>query len=204
MTVLYNAIPNGDIDPESPITTGLMTSLRDNPIAMFEGTSGAPRLTASAIASGALTSDLFSTGSIRASAIASGAIENQKVRRATSGSLYSPSAASDSEALSWPTNYIKVKEIYVPFGGTYSVYFEMGFKVNASAYGRIYVNGAAIGTERVQTSGGNYIGYSEDIVLQAGDLVQLYIRNTTGGGNETKAQNFRVREAAPFHFIVNM
>jgi len=40
----YTAIPNGDIDPESPITTGLMTLLRDNPIAMFEKATGAPVL----------------------------------------------------------------------------------------------------------------------------------------------------------------
>jgi hypothetical protein len=28
----YTAIPDGDIDPESPITTGLMTAIRDNGI----------------------------------------------------------------------------------------------------------------------------------------------------------------------------
>lgn len=38
----YSAIADSDIDPESPITTGLMTKLRDNPIAIAEGSSGAP------------------------------------------------------------------------------------------------------------------------------------------------------------------
>ena len=38
----YTAIPNSDIDPESPITTGLMTLLRDNPIAITERAAGAP------------------------------------------------------------------------------------------------------------------------------------------------------------------
>lgn len=38
----YTVIPDSDIDPESPLTTGLMTLLRDNPIAISEGASGAP------------------------------------------------------------------------------------------------------------------------------------------------------------------
>jgi hypothetical protein len=33
---LYESIPTGDIDPESPITTSLMTALRDNPKALSE------------------------------------------------------------------------------------------------------------------------------------------------------------------------
>lgn len=38
----WTTIPDSDVDPESPITTGLMTALRDNPQAMGEGASGAP------------------------------------------------------------------------------------------------------------------------------------------------------------------
>ncbi len=59
----YSAVPNGDIDPDSPITTGLMTLLRDNPIAIVEGASGAPRIVdaaidaAAAIATSKLASD---------------------------------------------------------------------------------------------------------------------------------------------------
>jgi len=40
----YTAIPNGDIDPDSPITASLMALMRDNPIAITEGASGAPRI----------------------------------------------------------------------------------------------------------------------------------------------------------------
>ncbi len=38
----YTAIPNGDIDQDSPVTQPLMTLLRDNPIAISEGSTGAP------------------------------------------------------------------------------------------------------------------------------------------------------------------
>jgi hypothetical protein len=40
----YAAIANGDIDQDSAITQPLMTALRDNPIALAEGASGAPRI----------------------------------------------------------------------------------------------------------------------------------------------------------------
>lgn len=45
----YTSIPNSDVDVDSPITTELMTALRDNPIAITEGASGAPRVLSKAI-----------------------------------------------------------------------------------------------------------------------------------------------------------
>lgn len=45
----YTTIPDSDIDPESPVTTGLVTKLRDNPIAITEGASGAPSIAINAI-----------------------------------------------------------------------------------------------------------------------------------------------------------
>lgn len=39
----YVAIPNGDIDQDSPVTQPLLTAIRDNPIAISEGATGAPR-----------------------------------------------------------------------------------------------------------------------------------------------------------------
>ena len=45
----YIAIANAEVDPNSPITADLMTKLRDNPIAMGEGASGAPKVYGSAM-----------------------------------------------------------------------------------------------------------------------------------------------------------
>jgi len=39
----YTAIPDGDIDQDSALTQPLMTLYRDNPIAISEGATGAPR-----------------------------------------------------------------------------------------------------------------------------------------------------------------
>ncbi|CAB4124407.1 hypothetical protein UFOVP59_2 [uncultured Caudovirales phage] len=45
----YVAVANGEIDADSPITADLMTKLRDNPIALSEGASGAPKVMAAAL-----------------------------------------------------------------------------------------------------------------------------------------------------------
>jgi len=46
--VAYTEIPDTDVDPESPLTTTLFTRLRDNPKAIAEGSSGAPRVSSKA------------------------------------------------------------------------------------------------------------------------------------------------------------
>jgi len=40
----YSAITDSEVDPESPITTSLVTKLRDNPLAIQEGDSTAPKV----------------------------------------------------------------------------------------------------------------------------------------------------------------
>ena len=54
----YTAINDTQIQPEAPVTSELMTLLRDNPIAVAEGDSGAPRVVSPALG---LT---FKTGSV--------------------------------------------------------------------------------------------------------------------------------------------
>jgi hypothetical protein len=51
----YVAIADSDIDPESPIVATLMTRLRDNPIAITEGSSGAPKVQTAGITDIAVT-----------------------------------------------------------------------------------------------------------------------------------------------------
>ena len=48
----YSSIASGEIDAESPLTDALFGKLRNNPLAMFEGAAGAPRLLGEAIATG--------------------------------------------------------------------------------------------------------------------------------------------------------
>jgi len=63
----YVTIPNGDVDPESPITTSLMVALRDNPTAITEGAVGAPEIVAAALEDGLQTWEHIQTNDISSS-----------------------------------------------------------------------------------------------------------------------------------------
>lgn len=51
----YSTIPGTDIDTDSPVTESLMTKLRDNPIAITEGATGAPKVQTAGITDLAVT-----------------------------------------------------------------------------------------------------------------------------------------------------
>jgi len=70
----YTTINNNEVDADSPITESLLTRLRDNPIAITEGATGAPTIQAGALANGCVRSDTFAAGSINESKIAAGAV----------------------------------------------------------------------------------------------------------------------------------
>ena len=54
---VWTTIPDSDIDPDSPFTTGLATAYRENVIAAFEGASGAPQMHPSSALSDTITTD---------------------------------------------------------------------------------------------------------------------------------------------------
>jgi hypothetical protein len=67
----YTAIPNGDVDQDSPVTQTLVTLLRDNPIAISEGSTDAPRIQPRALQTGLLgrtfgNSEVFDITNIKA------------------------------------------------------------------------------------------------------------------------------------------
>jgi hypothetical protein len=63
------SIPNGDIDPDSPITTSLITALRDNPIAITEKASGAPVLANDYIATAMIANSQVTQAKVAAAAV---------------------------------------------------------------------------------------------------------------------------------------
>jgi len=66
----YTAIPNGDVDADSPITTGLMTKLRDNPIAIANGDAGAPSIQLAAMAANSVDTSQIVAAAVGRSEIA--------------------------------------------------------------------------------------------------------------------------------------
>ncbi len=87
--------------------------------------------------------------------------------------------------------YKKVKEIKVNRVGTYTVSFQLAdLSASAVVYGRVYKNGAAIGTER-STGSSSYQTYTEDFTFAIGDLVQIYYKRQTGGIVATRNFNLK-------------
>jgi len=87
--------------------------------------------------------------------------------------------------------YAKVKEVLVRTQGTIRVKFDLKKDGTNTALGRIYINGVAVGTER-DTNSTSYVNYSEDISVEANDLVQLYIKPSANDVNKyAYTQNFR-------------
>lgn len=90
--------------------------------------------------------------------------------------------------------YTKLKEFAISVTGSYDVYFELNNADNSlNTYGRIYVNGAAIGTERSAATAA-YDTFNETVSVATGDLLQLYGKKDAGKtapyGN---VRNFRLR-----------
>jgi hypothetical protein len=99
--------------------------------------------------------------------------------------------SADNISGSSATTYVKVKEIKINISGTVRVKFDLGNGGLHTAFGRIYKNGVAVGTER-SSSTDTYTTYSEDIQLAPGDLLQIYAHTSADTSRNANIQNFRL------------
>lgn len=76
----YVAITDAQVDPEAPITSELMSALRDNPLAIAEGAIDAPRIQTAGIDDLAVTTAKLDDGAITSGKLSGGT-------RSFSGSL---------------------------------------------------------------------------------------------------------------------
>lgn len=141
-------LPDSDLDPDSPITTSLMIALRDNPIAISEGAAGAPEVKHAALEDHTASAPKYQVGSVGGASTTS-------------------------------TGYTKVAEMRIGSAGTIRVDFRLSIANAAStAFGRIYRNGVAVGTERSTTST-SLVTFTEAIAgWSRNDLIQLYVRTS--------------------------
>jgi len=92
------------------------------------------------------------------------------------------------------TSYVKKREIKIDkLASSLRIKFDLFDTASGFAYGKIYLNGSAVGTERGNNSQA-YVTYSQDITgpFKAGDLLQLYLKDD--GGAEAHCKNFRIYE----------
>ena len=99
-------------------------------------------------------------------------------------------ASSDTVTSTLSSSYVKLKEILVGKNGIISTSFDLKGEGTADiAYGRIYINAVAAGTERSTTSA-SYQTYTENVNVVAGDAVQVYAK--VSANISAYIQNFRL------------
>ena len=76
----YQEILDTEVEPEAPLTSSLGVRFRDNPIALANGASGAPRIQTAALNNGAVTQDKLASN-------AAGRSELKMGTNSVSGSL---------------------------------------------------------------------------------------------------------------------
>lgn len=111
----------------------------------------------------------------------------------TISSIYTRTSAL-TERSTQQTAYTKLKEIeFNDVAGTIQVSFDLksgSSTAGRTAYGRIYKNGVAVGTER-STLSTSYVVYTEDIAVSPGDLIQLYCKQQNAS-YVAYCQNFKL------------
>lgn len=104
--------------------------------------------------------------------------------------------SNPTERATYSQTYEKLKEIRIPAhistNSTYRIKFDLKMfqDLGDTAYGKIYLNGVAHGTEQTETST-SYVTYSEDLVIGGGDLIQLWGKSTDII-NPAKVMNFNL------------
>lgn len=100
--------------------------------------------------------------------------------------------------------YTKLLEVRIPGGGALRVVFSLRVdNIGSTGYGRIYRNGAAVGTQR-GTSSATAVQYSEDLSgWAAGDLLQIYGYNNSGYFAIVSAVSIQIGES-PIEFVTTI
>ncbi len=125
---------------------------------------------------------------------------NGKVKRAqvTAGDNV---VYSDLTSVYVGTTYTKIKAAKVFMDGVYRVTFRLRTGLTEyAAYGRIYVNGIAVGIER-STNSGDFVAFTEDITLNRNDSAQLWIKSTAG--QSAFADRFLVKTAEGYYVVAD-
>ena len=170
----WTTIPDGDIDPDSPVTTGLMTALRDNVEAALVADSGAPKI-----------------------------VEDAHTA-ITAGSSYRYSFEENEVTTPNAAYTKIIPDIVIQRSGTYQFVFDMkATGVGTSVEARVYRNAstgysgdAAFGTEQT-TSSLTYVTKTESLAVNAGDIISLYAKKS--GFTSVEVIDFRIESAIKQH-----
>lgn len=183
----YVAIADSDIDPESPLVATLMTRLRDNPIAITEGSTGAPKIQTAGI------TDLAVTGG--------------KLKASTAGNYLVMPLANAKASGAATTTPQKILEYIVGRSGAYRTITKHTFNSTNFAGNRhcaIYRNGTLVQDNTIAISvtiGAPYTSYfsNDTSGWTASDLIQVYIWTDSASDGEIATVRQLILEGDPIN-----
>lgn len=85
-----------------------------------------------------------------------------------------------SEKYNNSATYQKVKETIVNANGFIRILFDLWTTETGTVYGKIYINGVSVGTERSQADNGATT-YTQDLKIKRGDAVQIFAKHSDFG-----------------------
>ena len=139
-------------------------------------------------------------GAVTADKIGTGAVSRSKLENRIAGEYLEVSTVGGT--VYYGSGWTKIKEIYIPFGGTYRVRFDLlPSELGATCDAQIYKNYTAYGTA---VSAVDNAAYTQDIGgWSPGDLLQLYLY-VAGYGKSATTTYLRLYSGNPYNFYVNL
>lgn len=133
---------------------------------------------------------------------ADASVSRSKLENRIAGEYLEVSTGGGS--VGYGSGWKKIKEIYIPFGGTYRVRFDLAATdYTCTAGARIYKNGVAHGSA-VYTASPTPVAYTQDISgWSPGDLLQLYLIIDAYNRFATTTY-LRLYSGNPYNFYVNL
>jgi hypothetical protein len=142
----WTTIANNEIDGDSPITESLMTALRDNPVAITQGASGAPKIQNAALDADVVTTSKILNNAVTSLKILDGSVTASKL----SSSLYTAGAIGTYALLKGP--YATSISVGTTYAGSSLTYSGFAFAIDGSSVTGRY-SGTASGTWRAMGYG---------------------------------------------------
>ena len=166
----YTAIADSEIDPDSPITTGLMTKLRDNPIALTEGASGAPLISFKAMDTIAVSAQGSTTN---------GSQGTDHVVTWTTEDLDTQSEFVHTTGIFTPTVAGKYEVLYTGLLGGTGINLKARITKNSSHY-----------VDLSKTTGDNFVLFAVIDMNGSSDTIKCGIRSDTASSTVSISDSF--------------
>jgi len=190
----YTTLSDADLSVDKPITQGKMRALRDNPTAITEGVSNAPKIqtaaldtdavTSAKILNGSIITDKIFNGAVTSDKIEDNAVNGDKIESPEFGSSYnvfqwvgdSPittntgGSFSDDEFQSYAINSNKSLSCSVLVAGVIKVSFQHRSN-SGTTYARIAKNGVELAGWN--TTSQTFVARSLSVTVSVGDRIQV-------------------------------